>query len=211
MNSEGPHPIGTYELPMPTRDQRDPLNLEKVKVRSFPGPMLVKNVVWFCRLRWLAVGFLTAFWVSGVADVGLGRFGMHGTHQWALLAAAALMMGNVVLQLHTRTMSRMSVPRGAKANLWAQITLDLLILTVIVHFVGSTMTAMPFTYLFHVVLACIFFSRRESLAVMLLACTLYAACIMAEQAALIPMTTIFDDPLLQNRTGLSHGLASINF
>ncbi len=45
-------------------------------------------------------------------------------------------------------------------GLWLQIMLDLAVLTVVVHYLGSLETYAPFMYLFHIVLACIFFPRR---------------------------------------------------
>jgi signal transduction histidine kinase len=44
---------------------------------------------------------------------------------------------------------------------------------------------MPFAYLFHVVLACIFFSRRESFVVVVVAAALYAGCLLLERACLV--------------------------
>ena len=47
--------------------------------------------------------------------------------------------------------------RLARAGLWLQILFDLAVLTVVVHYVGSMETYAPMMYLFHIVLACIFF------------------------------------------------------
>ncbi len=72
------------------------------------------------------------------------------------------------------------------SNLWGQIVLDLVILTAVVHFAGSLETYVAFAYLFHIVLACIFFSPPRSLAVTLLACVLYAACVARSSRACCP-------------------------
>ena len=46
--------------------------------------------------------------------------------------------------------------------LWLQIMLDLAVLTVVVHYLGSLETYAPFMYLFHIVLACIFFPSGQA-------------------------------------------------
>jgi signal transduction histidine kinase len=65
------------------------------------------------------------------------------------------------------------------------------LLTGVVHFAGSLDTNVTFAYLFHIVLACIFLSGAESLAVTLVACVLYAACLVAEDAGLLTAHSIF--------------------
>jgi signal transduction histidine kinase len=68
-----------------------------------------------------------------------------------------------------------------------------LLLTVVVHYVGSLETFLPFTYLFHIVLACIFFSRRKSLVVTIVASALYIGCVWSESAGIISPSSIWAD------------------
>ena len=53
-------------------------------------------------------------------------------------------------------------------------------LTVVVHYVGSVGTFAPLMYLFHIVLACIFFPCAQSLLVTLCAMGMYLACLLLE-------------------------------
>ncbi|MEJ2703741.1 MAG: HAMP domain-containing sensor histidine kinase [Sedimentisphaerales bacterium] len=77
-------------------------------------------------------------------------------------------------------------------NLWSQITSDLVILTVVVYFVGGLETNIAFAYLFHVVLACVFFSRRHSLIVTIMAIAMFAVGCTAEYVlGILPPTSIF--------------------
>ena len=77
-------------------------------------------------------------------------------------------------------------------NLWGQISVDLVILTVVVYFVGSLETNIAFTYLFHIVLSCVFFSGRQSLIVTIMAIGMFAACIMAEYVLrILPSMSVF--------------------
>jgi signal transduction histidine kinase len=101
---------------------------------------------------------------------------------WPFGAAGVLAAGNLASLWHIRALRLRNRTSGIVANLWAQITMDLVILTVAVHYVGSMTTPVPFMYLFHIVLACIFFSTRQSLAVTSIAVTLYVLNITAEYA-----------------------------
>ena len=65
----------------------------------------------------------------------------------------------------------------AQRGLWLQIVLDLAVLTVVVHYLGSLETFAPFMYLFHIVLACIFLPYAQSLLVTLSAMGMYLACL----------------------------------
>jgi signal transduction histidine kinase len=83
-------------------------------------------------------------------------------------------------------------------NLWIQIVVDLLALTVVVYFLGSLETTAPFMYLAHIVLACIFFfSRRQSLVVVIVASGLYAVCVGLERLQVVPAPGIYLDPLFR--------------
>ena len=59
---------------------------------------------------------------------------------------------------------------------WLQILADLVILTILVHEVGSIDTFIVFAYLFHIVLSCIFFVPRDSFLVTVLAAVLFLGC-----------------------------------
>ncbi|NUQ66334.1 MAG: HAMP domain-containing histidine kinase, partial [Pirellulales bacterium] len=78
--------------------------------------------------------------------------------------------------------------------LWTQILADLAILTAVIHFLGSTASYAPFMYLFHIILACIFFPRFESAVVTVAAVALYLGCLLAESWGLLSPATVFADP-----------------
>jgi len=80
---------------------------------------------------------------------------------------------------------RSEKPRGVRLNLWGQIVLDLVLVTAFVHFLGSIETFVSFVYLFHIALAAMLLSRGQSMAVALVACGLYAACVFAELVGLL--------------------------
>ncbi|MFW6163060.1 MAG: hypothetical protein ACODAJ_09845, partial [Planctomycetota bacterium] len=162
-----------------------------------PDSLLIRNVVWFCRLRWLVVALLVAFGALSLAPEVLSRLGLRPQPVWPFVAAAMLTAANVLFLAHARVLARREPPRGAKRNLWAQIVVDLVVLTAVVHYVGSLETYAAFAYLFHVVLASIFFPRRWSFAVTALACVLYVGCVALEEAGVLPTAGIYVDATLR--------------
>ncbi len=165
--------------------------------------LLIGNVLWFLRLRWIAIAALAAFGGAGLASPNLLRaVGLRPQSDWPFLAAGLLLLANLAFLGHARLIVRNPLRRWATWNLSAQIVVDLLVLTMVVHFVGSLETPTAFLYLAHVVLACIFFSRRQSLIVAAIAGGLYAACIGMERLHVIETPGIYLDPLLrQTLTG----------
>ncbi|TFG39773.1 MAG: hypothetical protein E4H48_08545, partial [Syntrophobacterales bacterium] len=139
-----------------------------------------------------------------VADaVGLLRIGY-----WPLVCAAVLAVANVAFLWHARNVEDPQSIRGVRANLWVQIVLDLLVLTVVIHLVGSTTTFIAFAYLFHIVLACIFFPARLSLIVTLLADGLFVLCVLAEQVGLLRPQAVFPGPPNVTRGEVAFEVAS---
>jgi len=186
----------TYELPLTAADAPPG---PRVRLRGLlPAPLLVKNELWFCRLRWIAIGILLVFAAAGHAPGLFARLGLRASPLWPFVSAGVLTIANVAFLIHARLLDRSPSPsRGVAVNLWGQIVIDLLVLTVVVHFIGSVETCVPFVYLFHIVLACIFFSLRQSAIVAILACVLYVGCVAGEVTGLIPPAGMYGDSLLR--------------
>lgn len=150
------------------------------------------NVLWFCRLRWVVVALLCM--IEALAAWGqtfLSRHGMHLSPRWPFACAAVLTVTNALFLLHGRRLQKCPDPKSAKTNLLLQSASDLIVLTAVVHFVGSVETFVPFAYLFHVVLACIFFPLGLSLVVALLSCILYSACVALEHFGVLGTDSLF--------------------
>jgi len=187
----------TYELPLTASDA--PAPGPRLRLRGLlPETLLVKNELWFCRLRWIAIGILLAFGAAGYVPGLFARLGLRDGLQWPFISAGVLTIANAGFLIHARLLDRSPSPsRGVAVNLWGQIVIDLLVLTVVVHFIGSVETCVPFVYLFHIVLACIFFSLRQSAIVAILACVLYAGCVAGEVTGPIPPAGMYDDAVLR--------------
>jgi len=198
-----------YELPLPPSGRFPAGAPEHLAAAALPESLLVRSVLWFCRLRWVVAGFLAAFGAVGLFPELLPRIGLRGHPEWPLVAAGVLMLANVGFLAHGRRL-RSAAARGVEANLWAQIVVDLLVLTVVVHYVGSLETYAAFAYLLHIVLACIFFPRSRSLVVTAIACVLYVGCVALEQAGVIPPAGIYADAALRGQIARTPGALLLN-
>lgn len=152
------------------------------------GQLLRSNAEWFCRLRWGVVWILALVGLAGLVPEPFARFGLRPEWSWAWGAAAVLAATNVVYRSWLRR-TQPAVLAGQR-HLWTQIVVDLLVLTAVVHFAGSLNTHAPFAYLFHVVLACIFFSAQASFAVTAMAALFYLTCLGLEASGVWPATSV---------------------
>lgn len=185
-----------YEPPLPTANDLAAKTVRVAPGASLPEPLLLKNVLWFCRLRWIVVAIFTGFGVLCLFGGAAEGLGLRPRVAWPFVMAGIVAPINLVFSAHARRRKRSGASRGVKLNLWSQIIFDLVALTAVVHFIGSADTYILFTYLFHIVLACIFFSRPWSLIVAGLACTLYVLCVFAEQTGIVPPSSIHADASL---------------
>ena len=175
--------------------------------------MLVHNARWFIRVRWVAVAALIlAGLVSKFAPFLITSFGLIPPHRWPLLLAAVLAAANVSFALLARGLTEKSSDRLVAGNIWFQIVVDLFIVTLLVHFVGSTSTFISFTYLLHIVLACIFLAPAQSLLVTLIAATLYLGCVRLEGLELWPacgMVPVVASSIVSRNLALIFALSAV--
>ena len=170
--------------------------------------LLLRNTAWFCSLRWLVIAVLLGLALLGSAagDILLGH-GIRLDPVWPLEAAGMLVVFNLAYLVMARSASH-SARRAALTHydLRLQIVLDLAALTVVIHNVGSVETYAPFMYLFHIVLACIFFPYAQSFLITLSAMGMYLACILSESAALAPPKSLLVDALVPARSDMSFAI-----
>ncbi len=149
--------------------------------------LLLQNVKWFCALRWLVIAVLAVMGLLGML-IGetLRRQGILLQPHWPLAIAGILAVLNVAYLALARVASRRSRPATVAVRcLWLQIILDLAVLTVVIHYLGSLATYAPFMYLFHIVLACIFFPPAQGLLVTVSAMGMLVVCVVAESTRLV--------------------------
>jgi signal transduction histidine kinase len=146
--------------------------------------VLVGNARWFIIFRWAVIGVLLLFQIFAlIASDKLTKIGITQQQGWPLVLIAILCFTNIacIYALDFRKQTKFNSPA---INIWAQIIVDLLCLSVVIHYVGSIGTPAPFFYVLHIALSCIFFSTSESLVVTGLVCVLYAIVLIVENPLL---------------------------
>jgi two-component system, OmpR family, phosphate regulon sensor histidine kinase PhoR len=154
--------------------------------------VLLENARWFTRIRWFAVGSLILLGAFGafVAPGAARMLGVLPPGVWPWCVAAFLALLNLLDIAWIHRLSGATPRNRIAASIWFQIVSDLLVLTVLVYRIGPTETVVAFAYLFHIALACIFFTRRDSLIVLLLSVLLYTATVIALCLGWLPHRSI---------------------
>jgi signal transduction histidine kinase len=146
--------------------------------------VLIGNAHWFIIFRWAVIGVLLLFQIFAlIASDTLTEIGITHQQGWPVAVTALLCIANIlyIYALDFRPQTQYNSP---SINIWAQIIVDLLCLSVVVHFVGSIATPAPFFYVLHIALSCIFFSTIESLIVTALVCAMYGIVLLIENPLL---------------------------
>jgi two-component system, OmpR family, phosphate regulon sensor histidine kinase PhoR len=175
--------VAVYELSPDGLDAPPPEEDDQQARRNHS--LLLRNARWFCRLRWIVAGFLLTAALMAHFPAWTNWFEVRWLPSWLLVSAAVLAVAN---GLHLFLLNRLSsdaASRRLRVHLWCQIAVDLVVLTAVVHSLGSYVTYAPVAYLFHIVLACIFFARWESLGVTVLSGVLFAALVLLETAEVL--------------------------
>ena len=179
-----------YDLPLQERSRAACASEAAEEIQR----MLLRNGEWFCSLRWLVIGaFCILALTASLAGDRLARHGIYLTPGWPTAVAGVLAVFNVGYVALARGMRTHPKWRGrlARADLWLQILFDLAVLTVVVHYVGSLETYAPMMYLFHIVLACIFYPPGQSLLVTLSAMGMYLACVLLESTGVVARQSLW--------------------
>ena len=204
-----------YELPLEEED--GPPLIQHEEDAPLPLGQLIRNLKWFVCLRAL-VSFV--FVVSGFVYLPTGSFfrqqGISVPYLWPIWLGIILCLANIGFFLHSRKAAASQSTKAVRVALWTQIVFDLIVLSVAVHFLGSVSSFASFACLFHIVLACILFPRKESFCVVLLASVLFAGCVVAERTGLVEPSSLFGDavramdptsPLLALTMHIASGIA----
>jgi len=212
VNKAGSSSRSTYRLPLDpaagAATGPEAVAHEEIGTGALPEPLLLGDVWLFIILRWLASALLALLGVVGLfAGDAFLAVGLRLRAGWPLVIAALLLFCNLAYFLHARALARRSVPGGVSGNLWVQIVLDLLLLTLVVHFLGSLETNAHFLYAVHIALACIFFSRGQSLAVTFLASSLLSACVALEMLGIVPPAGVYLEQEIGHGRTAAQGVA----
>jgi signal transduction histidine kinase len=145
---------------------------------------LVQRAYWLVRLRWVAIGML-AF-----ATFVAGRFMYITLERGALYTiAGVLLFYNFILYDLLRYWTwgdKEPSARRIGAILTFQITMDLVILTTILHYAGGIENPFSFFFVFHMILGSILRSKRQSYLQATLAVVLFGGLVVLEGLAVVP-------------------------
>lgn len=149
---------------------------------------LIARLRWFIRLRWIAgAGVVTIGLVMHVAPLD----GVRGNVLAAL--GAAILAYNWVFWYLDRRLHRLQpdlLARRAPAAALAQIVLDLVALTLVLHGLGGIENPLFVYYIFHIVIATLLLSGRAVFALAALAIGLLTALAAIEMHGGLPHTNI---------------------
>jgi two-component system, OmpR family, phosphate regulon sensor histidine kinase PhoR len=184
--------VAVYELP-PDGGDAQPAADDREQDAQRNRKLLLQNAAWFCQLRWIVAGVLTLAGLASCLPFWTASLGVQLAPAWLLASAAVLTVANAVFVLTLKRLRRDSSEDSLRVFLWCQIVLDLAVLTAVVHNLGSYLTYAPVAYLFHIVLACIFFPRWESLGVTIVSAVLFGSLVLLETAGVLHRpTALFD-------------------
>lgn len=153
--------------------------------------LLVEHIYWYCRFRWIVIAVLLIFGMLSFVDNLFNFLDLRSGIYWPFGIAGTAIVLNLLFMAHANKPSRHMAGRKLLINMWTQILLDLIILTMVVHYVGSIDTAISFAFLFHIVLSCIFFTRLQSFMVTLFSAMLFLICLALDFSGAIPPSSIY--------------------
>ncbi|SDW46148.1 sensor histidine kinase [Nitrosomonas oligotropha] len=166
--------------------------------------VLISNIRWFITFRWALIVSLVFFEILMLsASNVLTQFGISEQEKWPVAIIMVLVVANIayIFALDRCKPGKYNSP---SINLWVQIIVDLICLSVVVHYIGSTTTPISFFYVLHIALACIFFSTRESLYVTILVCLMDTIVIIVDNFLITqtPLSTLVNNHLLSENARL---------
>jgi len=145
---------------------------------------LAKGACWMIRLRWLAIVVVVAgtYFSSNVLGISMQDFALYG-----IGVLLAIYNTTILLLLKHFTRGQIEPPTQAvKRIINFQMSTDLLILTVLLHYSGGIENPFVFYFMFHMIIASILLSVRESYLQATFAVSLFGLLVLLEYIQLIP-------------------------
>lgn len=172
--------MATAKFAWTTPAQKFTLAGGKESGQKLSDEILIDNIRWFIIFRWAVIGALILFEIAAlISPETFAQLGIREQQDWPLMITAVLSAANFAY-IYALDFCQPSKYNSPSINTWAQIIIDLLCLSIVVHYVGSTATPAPFFYILHITLACIFFSAAESLFVTISVCAMYTIVLLVE-------------------------------
>ncbi len=108
--------------------------------------VLISNIRWFITFRWILIAALVFFEILMLsASNTLAQLGISEQQKWPIAIIIVLIVANIAY-LFALDHCKSSKYNSPSINLWVQIIVDLICLSVVVHYIGSTSTPVSFFY-----------------------------------------------------------------
>jgi len=187
---------------------QSPAVLPQINIKTYKlsDEILISNIRWFIIFRWGIISALIFIHILAllIPDT-LIQFRIIEENNWPIVITLVLGLANLCYRftLEHGKSSRFNSPT---INLWTQIIVDLICLSFVVHYIGSTATPAPFFYILHIALACIFFSTLESLLVAIIVSVLYTVVLLLEFSfsLQLPQSILIDPTLADESKSKNH-------
>ena len=137
MTESGPVQMGGYELPFSTEAPVSGRKESEGSRELLPESIMGRNILWLCYLRWVVTTIFVSFGVLGLFPDILKRMGLRPPGNWPFVIAGIVVVYNFMFLRNARAIRNSEKAFRPVVNIWGQIVLDLIILTVVVHLVGS--------------------------------------------------------------------------
>lgn len=145
---------------------------------------LVQRAYWLIKLRWIAIACvgIGTYFCRNILAIELQDFAIY-----IIAVLLALYNLTVLLLLNHMSKNNREVSESAvKKIINFQISTDLVLLTLILHFSGGVENPFVFYFIFHMIIASILLSARESYLQATLAVSLFGLLLLSEYFELIP-------------------------
>ena len=145
---------------------------------------LLERIHWLIRLRWVAVVgvFFTVSFASKIFKIPLQVFPLYAIA--GFLAAYNFFFLSYLKFAKKKPSRDLSIITNRIANL--QISLDLLVLTALVHFSGGIENPFIFYFVFHAIIASILLTRRAAILQATFSAALFSGMVVLEYMGILP-------------------------
>jgi len=139
---------------------------------------LLRGAYWLSRLRWIAIICVPigTYVSSNILGIALGEIALYSIATLLLVYNIAV---PILLDRAVKADEKVS-PRMIRRIIHLQICADLVLLTVLLHFSGGIENPLVFFFIFHMVIASILLTKRESYSLATFAVLLFGLLIFLE-------------------------------
>ena len=150
---------------------------------------LGQRIHWLIRLRWIAASAVLygTFMSTRVLGLNLDALPLY-------LVGITIAVYNSLFLIALRWSEANLADQYSRACQWmanSQILVDLLFLTLIVHFSGGVENVLAFYFVFHIVIASILLSRRDTFLLATAAIAMFSCLVLGEFSGLLPHQPVF--------------------